>query len=94
METALRDLKNGTGTGNYHINIETLKTGKDTISKTLIFKNGNKIDKNYRPINLLSNIYTLLTKVLTKRLEKTLDENQPREKGGIRSRYSTTNHTS
>ena len=35
------------------------------------------IFENYIPICLLSNIYKLLTKVLTKRLEKTLDENQP-----------------
>ena len=42
----------------------------------IIFKKGNKKDlKNYRPICLLSNIYKILTKVLTKRLEKTLDEN-------------------
>ena len=88
MEAALRDIKNGTATGNDHINIETLKAGEDTISKTLaklypkcfserriptswknvkmviIFKNGNKKDlKNYRPICLLSNNYTVLTKV-------------------------------
>ena len=35
MEAALRDLKNGTATDNDHINIETLKAGGDTISKTL-----------------------------------------------------------
>ena len=28
-------MKNGTATGNAHINIETLKAGDDTISKTL-----------------------------------------------------------
>ena len=44
----------------------------------IIFKKGNKTDlKSYRPICLLSNIYKVLTKVLMKRLEKTLDENQP-----------------
>ena len=102
-------MKNGTATGNDHINIETLKAGEDTISKTLaklytkclserrittawknpviviIFKKGNKKDlKNYRQICLLSNIYNVLTKVLTKRLQKTLDENQPREQAGLR----------
>ena len=35
-----------------------------------------------------TNIY----KVLTKRLETTLDENQPREPVGFRSKYSTTDH--
>ena len=53
----------------------------------LIFKKGNKKDlKNYRPICLLSNIYKVFTKVLTKNL------NQPREQAGFRSRYSTTDH--
>jgi len=57
----------------------------------IIFKKGNKKDlQNNRPICLLSNIYKVLKKVLTKRLEKILDENQPREQAGYRSRYSTT----
>ena len=30
--------------------------------------------------------------VVTTRLEKKLDENQPREQGGFRSKYSTTDH--
>ena len=60
----------------------------------IIFKKGNKKDlNNYRPICLLSNIYKLLTKVLMKRVEKTVDENQPRQQAGFRSRYSTTYHT-
>ena len=84
VEAALRDMKNGTATGNDRINIETLKAGEDTISNTLaklyikclserriptawkkakmmiIFKKGNKKDlKNYRPICLQSNIYTV-----------------------------------
>lgn len=59
----------------------------------LIFKKGNKKDiKNYRPICLLSNIYKLFTKIITIRLEKKLDENQPREQAGFRSKYSTTDH--
>ena len=40
------------------------------------------------PICLLSNIY----KVLTKRLEKILDQNQSEEQAEFRSRYSTTVH--
>ena len=51
----------------------------------IIFKKGNKKDlKNYRLICLLSNIYKVLMKVLSTRLEKTLDENQPREQTGFR----------
>ena len=50
------------------------------------------IFKYYRPIFLLSNVYkvVLLKKVLTKRLEKILNENQPHEQAGFRSEYSTT----
>ena len=55
----------------------------------IIFKNGNKKDhNNYRPICLITYIY----KILTKRLEKTLEENKPRKQGRYRSRYSTTDH--
>ena len=62
--------------------------------KMIIFKKGNKKDlNNYKPICLRSNIYKVLTKVLTIRLEKTLAENQPREQAGFRSGYSTTYHT-
>ena len=35
MDTALRDFRNGTATGDDHINIETLKAGENTTSKTL-----------------------------------------------------------
>ena len=52
---------------------------------SIIFEKRNKKDfKNYTSI-CLSNIYKVFTKVLSKRLEKTLDENQPREQAGFRS---------
>ena len=38
-------------------------------------------------------MYKLFTKIITTRLEKKLDENQPREQAGFRSKYSTTDHT-
>ncbi len=34
----------------------------------------------------------LFTKITTTRLEKKLDEGQPREQAGFRSKYSTTYH--
>ena len=59
----------------------------------IFVKKGNRKDiKNYRPICLLSNMYRLFTKIITTRLEKKLDENQPREQPGFRSKYSTTDH--
>ena len=59
----------------------------------MFFKKGNRKDiKNYMPIWLLSNMYKLFTTIITTRLEKKLDENQPREQAGFRSKYSTTDH--
>ena len=59
----------------------------------LLYKKGdNKELGNYRPITLLSVIYKLFSKILTNRLTKTLDENQPREQAGFRSGYSTVDH--
>ena len=55
-------------------------------------KRSRKYINNYRPICLLSNMYKLFTKRITTRLDKKLDENQPREQAGFRSKYSTTYH--
>ena len=53
------------------------KTWKEA-NMVIVVKKGNIKDiKNYRPICLLSN--KLFTKIITTRLEKKLDENQPRE---------------
>ena len=43
--------------------------------------------------NLLAIKYVqTVQKIVTTRLEKKLDENQPREQAGFRSKYSTTDH--
>ena len=46
VEAALRDMTNGTATGNDHINIEALKAGEDTISKTVAKCTLNAYQKN------------------------------------------------
>ena len=59
----------------------------------LLHKKGPRDDiQNYRPISLISNPYKIFTKILTRRLTKTLDENQPVEQAGFRSGYSTIDH--
>ena len=57
---------------------------------TILHKKGDQEDlKNYRPISLLSIIYKLLTKIITKRLETTLDHAQPIKQAWFRKGYST-----
>ena len=57
----------------------------------ILFKKGDLKDiKNYRPISLLSHSYKIFTRLLQTRIERTLDENQPREQAGFRKGYATT----
>ena len=59
----------------------------------ILFKKGDPKDiKNYRPISLLSHSYKIFTRLLQTRIERTLDENQPREQAGFRKGYSTSDH--
>ena len=70
-----------------------IPTAWKNIKMMIVCKKGNKIDRrNYRPTCLLSNIYKALTKILTKRLEKTFHATLPREKARFRNGYSTTDH--
>ena len=59
----------------------------------LLHKKGDKRNiSNYRPISLLNNIYKLFTKIITNRITRTLDENQPREQAGFKRGFSTIDH--
>ena len=59
----------------------------------IFFKKGNRKGiKNYRPLCLLSNMYKTVQNIISTRLEKKLDENQPREQAAFRSKYSTADH--
>ena len=59
----------------------------------ILFKKGDKSEvKNYRPISLLSHQYKIFIRVIHNRIERILDENQPRDQAGFRKGYSTTDH--
>ena len=70
------------------------RTWKEANIMVILLKKGKRKDiKNDIPICLLSNSMSkMFTKIITNRLEKTLDENQPTEQAGFRSEYSTTDH--
>lgn len=62
-------------------------------SLILLFKKGDKYDlKNYRPISLLCVFYKLYMGIIAKRIEKSLDSEQPVEQAGFRRNYSTCDH--
>ena len=62
-------------------------------SIVLLHKKGNRDDlNNYRPISLMSIIYKVFMKILTNRITRRLDENQPPEQAGFRSSFSTMDH--
>lgn len=62
----------------------------DNASIILLYKKGDITNlSNYRSISLLSHIYKLFTKILTKRLSNKMDQYQPREQAGFRSGFST-----
>ena len=58
-----------------------------------LHKKGDKEDiKNYRPISLLSHTYKFLTRIITNRVTRRLDEFQPVEQAGFRGGYNTIDH--
>ncbi|GBP39241.1 Retrovirus-related Pol polyprotein from type-1 retrotransposable element R2 [Eumeta japonica] len=58
----------------------------------LLYKKGDQYDiGNYRPISLMSNIYKIFAKIILKRMEGKLDEQQPIQ-AGFRRDYSVLDH--
>ncbi|EYC31167.1 hypothetical protein Y032_0004g1992 [Ancylostoma ceylanicum] len=59
----------------------------------LIPKKGDREDiRNYRPITLLSHLCKIFMRVIYARMERTLDDNMPREQAGFRRRFCTIDH--
>ena len=60
----------------------------------IFFKKGSRKRHQELQTNLLAiqYMYKPFTKIITTRQEKKLDENQPRDLAGFRSKYSTTGH--
>ena len=58
----------------------------------ILFRKGDPKDiKNYRPITSispLSHSYKIFTRLLQTRIERTLDENEPREQAGFQKGYN------
>jgi endonuclease/exonuclease/phosphatase family metal-dependent hydrolase len=68
------------------------KTWENAVLKLLHKKGDITKLENYRPISLLSHLYKLFMKIVTKRNTKKLDFYQPVEQAGFRSGYSTNDH--
>jgi len=59
----------------------------------LLHKKGDKNNlKNYRPISLLPQVYKLLTRIITSRLENKLEHFMNCEQAGFRKNFSTSDH--
>ena len=86
-------LKNITALYNTIVTSERIPQQWNTSTIILLHKKGNRDDlNNYRPISLLSNLYKVFMKILTNRLTRELDDNQPTEQAGFRKNYSTIDH--
>lgn len=75
------------------INTETIPQQWTKSNIILLYKKGDQYDiGNYRPISLMSNLYKIFAKILLKRMEGKLDEQQPIEQAGFRRNYSVLDH--
>ena len=59
----------------------------------LLHKKGDRTNlSNHRPISLLDCTYKLFSKIVSNRITRTLDKNQPIEQAGFRRGFSTIDH--
>ena len=73
--------------------LEKVPTQWNESKVIILFKKGDMKDiKNYRPISLLPHMYKVFTRIILARVEKQLDENQPREQAGFRAGFRTSDH--
>ena len=78
---------------NYIIRTEIIPQQWTKSNIVLLYKKGDQFNiGNYRPISLVSNIYKLFAKIILKRIEQTLDEQQPIEQAGFRKNFSVIDH--
>ena len=72
------------------LNTEEIWVDRKETKMTILHKTGDKwVFENYRPISLLSHMFTQL---LQKWTGKDSDENQPREQAGFRKGYLTVDY--
>jgi len=75
--------------------LEEIPTQWNEAKVIILYKKGDMKDiKNYRPISLLPHLYKVFSRVILARVEKDLDDKQPREQAGFdsdqASGYQTT----
>ncbi|KAE9414842.1 hypothetical protein Angca_005173, partial [Angiostrongylus cantonensis] len=77
----------------HYLSESKVPTQWKTSQTVLLFKKGDLRDiGNYRPICLLSVVYKYFTRVILKRIDRTLDKGQPCELARFRKGFSTTDH--
>ena len=75
------------------IELEQVPTEWNESEVIILFKKGDVKDiKNYRPISLLPHTYKVFTRIILARMQRELDENQPREQARFRAGFRTSDH--
>ena len=78
---------------NICINDGKLPNSWTNASVIIIYKKGDTAEiNNYSQITLLPITYKVFSRVILRRMLRTLDQHQPREQAGFRSGFSTIDH--